>query len=139
MARVVQPYSFLWSVGARLIAYATWVRVPDEARREDITGLRATALGLIAQAIAAAIEIYGLFVPLGDSERVLTSAVLLLASVHIYLSRPPKATDKKEPTSGRVPAGGEVGLAAGEPSKGPTPVEPVTPAATEVATGDQAG
>lgn len=137
MAKVVHPYSFLWSVGALLIAYAAWVRVPGGARDEEVTGLRAVALALTAQAIAAAIEIYGLFVPLGDSERILTLAVLVVASVQIYLSRPRRAPDTAEATATQVPPGEAVGRGAGEPRDGPAPVEPVTPTATEAAT-DQA-
>ena len=52
------------------------------------TGWRAIALPLAAQAIAAAIQIYGLFHELGPTERIVTLAVLLIAMVQIVVARP---------------------------------------------------
>ena len=82
-------YDFVWTLGAVLIAYAAWTRAPrlgaDVGRP---TGLRAVALPLVAQAIAAGIQIYALFEPIGKSERIGTVAVLVVSSVQIILTRP---------------------------------------------------
>jgi hypothetical protein len=43
---------------------------------------------LVAQAIAAGIQIYALFGELARSERVVTLAVLVVTSVQIFLNRP---------------------------------------------------
>jgi diguanylate cyclase len=84
-----EHYSFVWTAGALLIAFAAWVRVPARAQdTKEITGLRAVALPLIAQGLAAAIQIYAFFGPIGRSERIVTVAVLFVSSVQIYMTRP---------------------------------------------------
>jgi hypothetical protein len=82
-------YDFVWTLGALFIAYAAWVRSPsvhDDERQ--VTGMRAIALALIAQAIAIAIQITAVFRELGKSERIVTALVLVFASVQIILTRP---------------------------------------------------
>ena len=82
-------YDFVWTLGALCIAYAAWVRSPsvhDDDRQ--VTGMRAVALALIAQAIAVAIQIVAVFKELGKSERIVTALVLVFASVQIILTRP---------------------------------------------------
>ena len=82
-------YDFVWTVGALLIAYAAWVRTSgDEDARVRVTGMRAIALALIAQALAIGIQIYAVFEEVGRSERVVSVIVLLVASVQIILTRP---------------------------------------------------
>ena len=82
-------YDFVWTLGALLIAYAAWVRTSgDEDRRQQVTGMRAIALALIAQALAIGIQIYAVFEEVGRSERVVTVIVLVVASVQIVLTRP---------------------------------------------------
>ena len=56
--------------------------------RAVVTGMRAVILLLVAQAIAAGIQIYALFGELARSERVVTLAVLVVTSVQIFLNRP---------------------------------------------------
>ncbi len=84
-------YDFIWPLGALLIAAAAWVTVPTGARQHRdvaVTGLRAVALLLVAQALAAGIQVYALFGTVGKSERVVTLAVLVVTSVQIILNRP---------------------------------------------------
>ncbi|MGA2836453.1 MAG: hypothetical protein ABSF84_07650 [Acidimicrobiales bacterium] len=82
-------YDFAWTIGALLVAWAAWVRTPDAVPPSSrVTGLRAIALALVAQALAIGIQIYALFGEVGKSERVLTVAVLVIASVQIILTRP---------------------------------------------------
>jgi hypothetical protein len=88
-------YSFLWTTGAVVIAYAAWVSVPKVRDAPvEITGLRAVALPLIAQALAAAIQIYAFFGEVARGERLVTVAVLVLSSIQVILTRPrPHSTD----------------------------------------------
>lgn len=75
-----------WSVGALLIAYAAWLS--HTHHDADVFGWRAIALAVAAQALAAAIQIYGLFGEIGESERVVTLAILAIATTQIIMSRP---------------------------------------------------
>ena len=80
---------FVWTVGALLIAAAAWIRKPSRSGDGDrVTGMRAIALALIAQALAIGIQIYAVFEEIPTSERVVTVVVLLVASVQIILTRP---------------------------------------------------
>jgi diguanylate cyclase len=90
-------YSFLWTTGAVLIAYAAWVRVPGVRNAPvEITGLRAVALPLIAQALAVAIQLYAFFGEVARGERLVTVAVLVVSSIQIILTRPrPHSTDSR--------------------------------------------
>ena len=86
-------YDFVWTAGALLIALAAWVPGSADAQGAGAsevgpTGLRAIALALIAQALAIAIQIYAVFEEVGRSERIITVAVLIVASVQIVLTRP---------------------------------------------------
>ena len=92
-------YDFVWTLGALFIAYAAWVRAPtvhDEDR--NVTGMRAIALALIAQAMAIAIQIVAVFKELGRSERIVTSLVLVVASIQIILTRPRAGPDEPAAT-----------------------------------------
>ena len=82
-------YDFVWTLSALFIAYAAWVRAPTVHEDErEVTGMRAIALALVAQALAIAIQLVALFKDIGKSERVVTVIVLVVASVQIVLTRP---------------------------------------------------
>jgi hypothetical protein len=82
-------YDFVWTLGALALAYAAWVRVPADRRPlERVTGLRAVALPLLAQALAIGIQISAFFRPENESQEVVTLLVLVVASVQIILTRP---------------------------------------------------
>ena len=84
-----RSYDFVWTMGALLIACAAWTTSSRTSRsRAEVTGLRAIALLLVAQALAAGIQFYALFGELGKSERVVTLVVLAVTSVQIVLARP---------------------------------------------------
>ena len=90
-----EQYSFVWTTGAVLIAYAAWVRAP-RVRNEanEISGLRAVALPLLAEALAIAIQLYAFFGTVARGERLVTVMVLVVSSVQIILSRPrPRSKD----------------------------------------------
>jgi hypothetical protein len=85
-------YTFLWTAGAVLIAYAAWVPPPPTVREppSDLVGWRAIALPLAVQLLAVCVQVYllaaGLEVSITD--RIVTIAVLLIASLQIVVSRP---------------------------------------------------
>lgn len=93
-----QPYDFVWALGAVLIACAAWVTSPAaQDVHAEVTGLRAIALVLVAQAVAAGIQIYALFGELAKSERIITLAVLAITAVQIVLARPRPSEAGKSP------------------------------------------
>jgi len=109
-------YDFVWTLGALLIAFAAWVGAPDDQDgHEQVTGMRAIALALIAQALAIAIQIYAIFHEVGRSERVVTIVVLLVASVQIILTRP-----RRDPAGG---PGTPPGPAGPDAEATPAPLE----------------
>ncbi len=82
-------YNFIWTAGALLIALAAWAGSPEaDANAEVVTGMRAVALALFAQALAIGIQLYATFHEVGRSERIVTIVVLVVASVQIILTRP---------------------------------------------------
>jgi hypothetical protein len=85
---VEASYDFTWSAGALCIALAVRMAVDVPAARPEPLGWRAIVLPLAAQALAAGIQIYGLFYELGNTERLVTLFVLLVAMVQIIVSRP---------------------------------------------------
>jgi hypothetical protein len=88
-----------------LIACAAWVTSPAaQDVHTEVTGLRAIALVLVAQAIAAGIQVYAIFGELAKSERIITLAVLVITSVQIVLARPrPSESRRSPPESEAVP------------------------------------
>jgi hypothetical protein len=75
-------------VGALIIALCAWHSSPHPHEHVESRGWRAIALPLAAQALAAAIQVYGLFDELGVIERVATLFVLAIVSVQIIATRP---------------------------------------------------
>jgi hypothetical protein len=114
-------YDFVWTLGAVCIAAAAWVTGPDATQdAAAVTGLRAVALLLAAQAVAAGIQIYALFGELARSERVVTLAVLVVTSVQIILNRP-------RPEAPAPPAEAAIPAAVASPASEPGPAEPGGP------------
>ena len=94
-------YDFIWTAAALALALAAWARAPEaDDSPEAVTGMRAVALALFAQALAIGIQIYAIFREVGKSERIVTIVVLVVASVQIILTRPRRT----EP--GALPPGG---------------------------------
>lgn len=104
-------YDFVWTLGALVLAYAAWARAPGgQPAGGRVTGMRAIALPLLAQALAAGVQVYALVEPVGKSERVVTLAALVVASVQIILTRPRARAEGAE--ARRVGPAAEVGDAA---------------------------
>lgn len=98
-----ERYDFLWPVACLLIARAAWSSAPPGTAHDEVYGWRAIALPLASQLLAAGIQVYGLFHELGSSERIVTLAVLLIASLQIVVSRPRRPG---EPYSSAIAASG---------------------------------
>jgi hypothetical protein len=87
-AKLTGDYDFVWTVGALLMAAAAWSRPPRPDADRAVYGWRVIALPLASQLLAAGIQVYGLFHTIGRSERIVTLAVLMIASLQIIVSRP---------------------------------------------------
>jgi diguanylate cyclase len=99
-------YDFIWTAGALLFALAAWARAPEaEANQAAVTGMRAVALALFAQALAIGIQLYAVFREVGRSERVVTIVVLVVASVQIILTRPRRRGGAAPHEAETAPAG----------------------------------
>jgi hypothetical protein len=85
---VSTTYGVFWSAGAVLVAFACWEPHPGRIKPRELYGWSAVALALIAQAIAAAIQIFGFFHEIPRSERIITLVVLVIAIVQISVTRP---------------------------------------------------
>jgi hypothetical protein len=81
-------YEFAWTLGVVLIARAAWTSAAPGTEQPRVYGWRAVALPLAGQLLAAAIQVAGMINGSVVSERVLTLAVLLIASLQIAVSRP---------------------------------------------------
>ena len=91
-AHVTGHYDFIWPLGALLIAYAIWRPSDAPIFDAEVVGWRAIALPVTAQALAAGIQVYGLFHELGSTERIITLVVLLVAIAQIIVARPRPTT-----------------------------------------------
>lgn len=84
---VAGVYDYLWPVGLLLMAYAAWQpRVVHKAR--ELYGWKAVLLPVACQVFALATQVWGLVATLGESERIMTIAVLTVVIVQLYVSRP---------------------------------------------------
>lgn len=94
-------YDAAWVAGALLVAYASWEPHPGRLDPREMWGWPAIALPLLAQGIAATIQIYGFFFEIPRSERILTLIVLLIAMVQIVVTRPrrPREPGRRAGTS----------------------------------------
>lgn len=81
-------YDAAWAGAAALVAYAAWLPHPGRLTRREAIGLRAVALAIAAQVLAASIQTYAIFDEIPVSERILTVIVLLIATVQIVITRP---------------------------------------------------
>ncbi len=77
-----------WAGSAILVAYAVWQPHPGRLERREVTGWRAIALAILAQALAASIQTYAIFDEIPRSERILSVIVLMIATIQIVVTRP---------------------------------------------------
>lgn len=83
-------------LGALIIAFCAWHASPHPHAHRESHGWRAIALPLAAQAVAAAIQVYGLFAELGIIERFATLGVLAIVSLQIIATRPRSDAEGEE-------------------------------------------
>jgi hypothetical protein len=86
-------YDAAWAGSAILVAYAAWQPHPGRLEPREVTGWRAIALALAAQALAVSIQIYAIFDEIPQSERILTVIVLMIVTIQIVVSRPRPRSD----------------------------------------------
>ena len=80
-------YDYLWPAGLLVIAYAAWQpRAVHPAR--ELYGWKAVILPVICQLFALGTQVWGLMATLGESERIMTIAVLTVVIVQLCVSRP---------------------------------------------------
>ena len=89
---VVGVYDYLWPAGLLVMAYAAWQpRVVPETR--ELYGWKAVILPVACQLFALGTQIWGLLATLGESERIMTIAILTVVIVQLYVSRPRQRAD----------------------------------------------
>jgi len=82
-------YNYLWTVGALLIAYASWQPDPLPSRPAKLVGWKAIVLPVTCQLIAAGIQLYVLFIDeIPESERIIALLIMALVLVQLWVSRP---------------------------------------------------
>ncbi|MBV8217689.1 MAG: hypothetical protein JO325_04440 [Solirubrobacterales bacterium] len=97
-------YNAAWAGAAILVAYAAWRPFPGRLSKREVTGWSAIALALLAQALAVSIQIFAIFDELPQIERILTVAVLIIASIQIVVSRPRPSSNPPAPRDARASA-----------------------------------
>jgi hypothetical protein len=80
-------YDYLWPAGLLLMAFAAWQPRGVHPARE-IYGWKAVILPVICQVFALGTQVWGLMATLGESERIMTIAVLTIVIVQLYVGRP---------------------------------------------------
>jgi hypothetical protein len=81
-------FDAVWLAGIMLVAYAAWLPHPGRLEPVRVTGWRAVALPLAAQAFAIIVQLISIFVEVPPSDSILTIVVLLIAMVQIVITRP---------------------------------------------------
>ena len=81
-------FDAVWLAGAILVAYAAWLPHPGKLEPVRVTGWRAVALPLAAQAFAIIVQLISIVVEVPLSASILTIVVLLIAMVQIVITRP---------------------------------------------------
>jgi hypothetical protein len=84
-------YDYLWPTGLLLIAAAAWQPRVDRVLDEPY-GWQAVALPIAAQLFALVTQVWGLVAKIGESERIMTSAVLIVVILQLCIGRPRRPT-----------------------------------------------
>ena len=80
-------YDYLWPTGLLIMAYAAWQPRSAYSARQ-LFGWKAVLLPIACQIFALGTQVWGLVSHIGESERIMTIAVLTVVIVQLYLSRP---------------------------------------------------
>jgi diguanylate cyclase len=84
---VAGVYDYLWPLGLLVVAYAAWQPRVDH-KTPEVYGWKAVLLPIVCQIVALVTQVWGLLATLGESERIMTIAVLTVVIVQLYVSRP---------------------------------------------------
>jgi hypothetical protein len=92
-------YDYLWPAGLLVMAYAAWQPRGIHSAPE-LYGWKAVLLPVVCQVFALATQVWGLVGTLGESERIMTIAVLAIVIVQLYVSRPRSKATVSTPAAG---------------------------------------
>lgn len=110
-------YDYLWPAGLLVMAFAAWQPRGVHPARE-LYGWKAVVLPIICQLFALGTQVWGLVAVLGESERIMTMAVLTVVIVQLYVGRPRRLEVK---WSGSAPPGAvEASVAEAGPQDSPS-------------------
>jgi hypothetical protein len=80
-------YDYLWPAGLLVMAFAAWQPHEVQLGRE-VYGWKAVILAVVCQLFALGTQVWGLLATLGESERIMTIAILTVVIVQLYVGRP---------------------------------------------------
>lgn len=92
-------YDFIWTAGAVLIAFASWLPPPSRLEAREVFGWQAILLPVMAQGLGVATTIFGYFREIPSTERIVSITVMLIATLQIVVSRPRKSARHAGATS----------------------------------------
>lgn len=84
-------YDFIWTAGAVLMAYASWLPPPSKLEAREVFGWRAILLPVLAQGLGVATTIFAYFKEIPTTDRIVSIVVMVIATVQIVISRPRKS------------------------------------------------
>ena len=93
-------FDAVWLAGMMLVAYAAWLPHPGKLEPVRVSGWKAVALPLAAQAFAIIVQLISIVVEVPPSASILTIVVLLIAMVQIVITRPRADDDAARPGRG---------------------------------------
>jgi hypothetical protein len=108
-------YDYLWPAGLLVMAFAAWQPRGVHPARE-LYGWKAVILPVVCQIFALATQVWGLVATLGESERIMTIAVLTVVVVQLYAGRPRR---REESWIGATPGVGNTGVVGRVSGEGP--------------------
>jgi hypothetical protein len=113
-------YDYLWPAGLLLMAFAAWQPRGVYSAR-PLYGWKAVLLPVICQVFALGTQVWGLMATLGESERIMTIAVLTIVIVQLYVGRPRREVNWLASMSGGRDPSVSVGVSAGGTPSGAEP------------------
>jgi hypothetical protein len=113
-------YDYLWPAGLLLIAFAAW-QPRGVHSAPELYGWKAVLLPVVCQVFALGTQVWGLMATLGESERIMTIAVLTIVIVQLYVGRPRRQLNLIASTSEAHDTSVSVRMSEGGPPSGAEP------------------